>query len=319
MNTEHLRYILAIDQYKSINKAAKSLFITQSALSRILQNVEERIGSTIFERTNRGVEVTNSGEAFLVKIRHMLLEIDKIQNEYFSEYEEPKDTKKLVIGAHKSSPALDAFIQYYNDYCKNGKYINLVFLEKSTDEILQEVSKSNLKIGIIHYLSSKEDEILQSCNDYNLSCNLIDEGKLNAQIRKKHPLATRKEIFIKELKPYTQVVFEDESISEVNVCSNISKFNWQYQGKRIITNSRGDLRSILAYTDGYYLGNSVPQMMLKAQDTVSIPVADYPYTIKTAYVHHNGIEMTEDERIYINCLVELYEKKDMEENKELKK
>ena len=108
MNTEYLRYVLAIDEHQSINKAAKAMYISQPTLSRILQTIEDDAGFTIFRRTNRGVETTDAGKTFIRRVRHMLAEIDQIQKDYFEHDDLPEDTVKLIIGSHRSSPALDA-------------------------------------------------------------------------------------------------------------------------------------------------------------------------------------------------------------------
>lgn len=306
MNTEYLRYILTVDECKSINKAAKRLYIAQPTLSRILLNMEESIGITIFNRNNRGVEVTSEGEVFIKRIKSMLTELDQLENDYFKADDNPDDLSKLIVGAHRSSPALDAFIRYYTEKCKNSMHVNLVFNEEVASDIIEDVGNNILDLGVIHYISSKENEILQKCNDYNLNCILISDDALYVQIKNTHPLAKKKSIKIEDLKPYTHVDFSDDNLSGVNYCSNIAKFNWKVQKKRFLTNSRGALRTFILNSDGYYLGNNAQCELLTLQDTVSIMVEDYPYTVKTAYIYHRNRELTEDERIYLKYLSQIY-------------
>ena len=48
MNVKDYRYIVEIAEQKSISKAAAVLYITQSALTRFLQRVEEELGAALF-------------------------------------------------------------------------------------------------------------------------------------------------------------------------------------------------------------------------------------------------------------------------------
>jgi LysR family nitrogen assimilation transcriptional regulator len=59
-----LRYFLAIVDHGSVSKAALSLFIAQSALSQQIAKLEEELGTTLLQRSSKGVRVTESGLAF---------------------------------------------------------------------------------------------------------------------------------------------------------------------------------------------------------------------------------------------------------------
>ncbi|MBQ3292507.1 MAG: hypothetical protein IJH43_09150 [Mogibacterium sp.] len=110
------------------------------------------------------------------------------------------------------------------------------------------------------------------------------------------------------MKPYLHISFSDEDLSGINYCSNIHAFDWRSQNKRILTNSRGALRSLILNSDGYYLGNNAQCELLGLENSVSIPVLDYPYTIKTAYIYRNERKITEEERIYMKLLRQIFDK-----------
>ena len=62
MDTHRLKYFLRIAEEGSITRAAKVLGIAQPALSRQIRLLEEDLGITLFERTRRGVHLTEEGE-----------------------------------------------------------------------------------------------------------------------------------------------------------------------------------------------------------------------------------------------------------------
>ena len=57
--------ILEVAKEKSITKAASNLFLTQSAVSQKISRTEKELGMSLFERTNRRVELTQDGIAFV--------------------------------------------------------------------------------------------------------------------------------------------------------------------------------------------------------------------------------------------------------------
>lgn len=54
-----LRSVLAVSKYGSVNKAAESLNLSQPALSRAIQIIEDELGITLFERKRSGMEATD--------------------------------------------------------------------------------------------------------------------------------------------------------------------------------------------------------------------------------------------------------------------
>lgn len=63
----HLRDFMAIASSRSLRAAAASLGLTQPAISRSLQELEEELGVPLFERHTRGVVLTPAGEKYLVR------------------------------------------------------------------------------------------------------------------------------------------------------------------------------------------------------------------------------------------------------------
>ena len=61
MTLQQLKYILTIAKYESINEAAKQLFISQPTLSHAIKELENEIGFSIFQRSNKGIIVTPQG------------------------------------------------------------------------------------------------------------------------------------------------------------------------------------------------------------------------------------------------------------------
>jgi DNA-binding MarR family transcriptional regulator len=65
----HLRYFVAVAEELNFSAAARREFVSQQALSRIIQQLEAELGVLLFERTSRSVRLTPAGEAMLAAAR----------------------------------------------------------------------------------------------------------------------------------------------------------------------------------------------------------------------------------------------------------
>lgn len=63
MELEQLKIFCAVANSNSFNSAAAELYISHSTVSRVVKRLEQELGAALFERTTRGVTLTDSGEA----------------------------------------------------------------------------------------------------------------------------------------------------------------------------------------------------------------------------------------------------------------
>lgn len=77
MDIRHLRYFTAVAEERHFTRAAERLGIGQPPLSQQIQQLEREIGSPLFHRLSRGVELTAVGEVFLVDAKAILAMIDQ--------------------------------------------------------------------------------------------------------------------------------------------------------------------------------------------------------------------------------------------------
>ena len=77
MDTRYLRSFLRTADLRSISRAAESLGIAQPSLSQQLLRLEDEVGFKLFNRSARGVTITEAGRIFQEHARHILRGIDQ--------------------------------------------------------------------------------------------------------------------------------------------------------------------------------------------------------------------------------------------------
>jgi LysR family transcriptional regulator, hca operon transcriptional activator len=77
MELRHLRYFIAVAETGSLTEAAEQrLHTSQPSLSRQIRDLEDQVGASLFNRTARGVELTDAGRAFIEHARIALSQVD---------------------------------------------------------------------------------------------------------------------------------------------------------------------------------------------------------------------------------------------------
>ena len=78
LDLRQMRYVVEVAKERSFSRAATNLHVAQQAVSRQVKLVEEALGVQLFERTNRGVELTAAGEAFVQEAQRALNAADRV-------------------------------------------------------------------------------------------------------------------------------------------------------------------------------------------------------------------------------------------------
>ena len=80
LNFNQLRAVVALHEHKNFHRAAKSLSITQPALSLSIQNIEDLVGQTLFDRSYRSVRATDAGQLVIKYAKDILVEFNNLEN-----------------------------------------------------------------------------------------------------------------------------------------------------------------------------------------------------------------------------------------------
>lgn len=111
--TERLDYIIAISEEQNITRAAKRLFISQPALTKYINKLEQEYGITIFDRSSNPITLTESGKLFLEeKIKLSAAEQNLRRKLFLLEWKQP--TLTIGTGVARSSHLLPNLLDVFS-------------------------------------------------------------------------------------------------------------------------------------------------------------------------------------------------------------
>ena len=82
LTLQQLRYITEVVECGSINAASQNLYVSQPALSTAIKDAEQELGIEIFNRSNRGITLTQEGVEFVGYARQVLEQVDLLEARY---------------------------------------------------------------------------------------------------------------------------------------------------------------------------------------------------------------------------------------------
>jgi len=152
MNLRDLQYVIAVAETRHFGKAAQRCYVSQPTLSGQIKKLEESLGVTLFERTNRSVEITPIGDAILGHAR-LMQEQAVVIEQLAREYQDPL-AGPLRIGAIPTlSPYLMPLILV--PLRKQHPQMKLILSEELTDTLLMRLRNHEVDAAL---LATKVDE-----------------------------------------------------------------------------------------------------------------------------------------------------------------
>lgn len=154
MNLRDLKYIIAVAESHHFGKAAQRCFVSQPTLSGQIKKLEDELGVTIFERSNRSVEITPVGETIVAHARQIMEQADAI-TQLARAHQDPL-AGPLRIGAIPTvSPYLMPLI--LAPLKKQYPQMKLVLSEELTDTLLQRLHNHEIDAALLATPVSEPD------------------------------------------------------------------------------------------------------------------------------------------------------------------
>jgi DNA-binding transcriptional LysR family regulator len=199
MELRHIRYFTAAAEELNISRASRRLNVSQPAMSRLIRDLEEELGTALFIRERFGLSLTAAGDKLLV-YAHQILDMC---NEAARVVGSMPDTGNVInVGfiATSISVFLGAALRAFRE---ENPGVVVKIHELSPGDQLKALRKHQIDIALIGKpCGAVRDEF---------ETTVLFEMKLEAVIPATHRLAGRKRISLKELEQDKFVGYSEES------------------------------------------------------------------------------------------------------------
>jgi DNA-binding transcriptional LysR family regulator len=190
VNLHHLRYAVVAADHGSFRRAADTLSLRQSTLSRCIRQLEHSVGVMIFERSSGGVQATPTGRDFLRTARSILEQLDSLVKG--SHYAGRGEAGRLSVGFYTSISAGNLRATLV-DYTNRFSQIDVCLKESSQLRLVTALRNGALDIAIV----TGELPLLET-----QGMPLWSERILLALL-KEHPLASKDVVYWTDLRDQT--------------------------------------------------------------------------------------------------------------------
>ena len=291
MTLQNLRYVVEVANSRSFSKAAKALFMSQSALSTSVKEVEDELGTKIFLRTNRGVILTADGEECLKYCREIIERSDYLLSLYHSRNE----TRTYFSVSSQHLPFAVRAYQELMGSVMPEEY-NAAIRENNTSAVLHDVSSDRSELGVVVFQEEQLELMRRSLFIHDLQFTELADLTVFVFLRKMHPLAASISLSLCDLQEYPFVTYDQDETPNYyteEFCS-ISSFK-----KHIHVSDRATKMLVIRNSDAFSIGVDLPNYNLDKyiEDQISpleahlmsaIPFADLSHPVKVGYLTKNG-------------------------------
>ena len=286
MTLTQLKYVVALSQEQSINEAAKTLFISQPALTSALKALEEELGFDIFTRTKSGISLTERGMEFLGYAKAVLEQYSILEAKFV---EGKKSKRSVSISMQHYSFAVQAFVSTIMQY-RNDEY-DFEICETKTHEVIENVKNQRSELGLIFINDFNERVITRILNDANLQFTPMINCGVYVYLNKKHPLSRKKKLAMKDLEEYPCLAYSQGERKSFYFAEEVLS---TYGYKRIVRASdRATLINLMAGINGYTLGAGVVSEELSQLGVCSVKL-DTTEKITIGYISRKNAVLSEE-------------------------
>ncbi|MBV7531209.1 LysR family transcriptional regulator [Chitinophaga sp. sic0106] len=216
INLQHLKVISAIEKEGSMTRAAETLYISQSALSHHVQELEKKIDAKVFERRNKKLYLTPVGRKMMDTAEVVLTELQKLGHEIQSIKAGNYGTINISTECYTTYNWLPRIITKYHQVHPR---VTVKIADGATRAPLMHLQNGTLDVALV---SKPANEPLDDHPSFKYTPVFQDE--LVVVISKDNPLSKRKLISPKDFREQTLIAYDIED-RENDLIENVLKPN----------------------------------------------------------------------------------------------
>lgn len=221
-----LRAFVAVAELSSFRAAAESIHLSQPALSRRIDKLEQALGVRLFERTTRSVNLTAVGRDFSHKARSVL---DDLENSLLSMQAVAASQLGEVVIACVPSAVYYFLPKVLRDFHEQHPRIRVRIVDDSANGVLESVARGEADFGI-NFIGTQEPEI---------EFNVILKEPFVVACHRQHPIAKQQQVTWRELTKYDFMTVDKSSgnrlLVDLALANSDVRPSWCFEAKHVST------------------------------------------------------------------------------------
>ena len=144
MDLDQLRYFLQVAERQNFTRAAEDLMISQPALSRSIQKLEDEIGQPVFERKSRSVTLTDAGTLLQSRAQQVLTILEDTK----AEITDDGQSGRVRVGA---IPTIAPYFlpQVLRKFSRQHPKATLIVQENTTDALVKSCRQGEIDVAVL--------------------------------------------------------------------------------------------------------------------------------------------------------------------------
>lgn len=254
----------------SFTAAARSLGVTQSAITQHIVKLERATGARLFERRQSGLDLTRAGRR-LYEVTEEIGYLFKLLDERISEYAR-LDSGVLRIAATATRPTME----YMRRFRTNYPNVRLVFIHAGWRECARLLQNREVDIAIMPQPEKQQ----------RMSIKRIGQRRHDAIVCRDHPLSVRGEVSLHELARFPLVIGSVRSFARHRLEAAMELHDVTFADTMHVAASSTAIEAV-AHGLGVTVGYPDPQLLPDALCAVPITELSERYWIVAACPHDN--------------------------------
>lgn len=296
MDLKQLQYLVTCAQAGSFSDAAKTLYSTQSSVSKVIKALEDNLGMQLFERLPRGIRLTVQGQKVYHYACRITNEVEVLENMSANGM-----TKWIRISMNPSSWFADQFVDFYNETYEKNYHFQLT--TAGVRSVMERVRDYMDDIGFVYILSQQKENFLHELAKNKLQfVSLYETDVILYPGRQTELYDLEKETVnlgelegVRFIQNYQDEFFDIGSVNE-------EAFQWKDLDISVLTNSDYIMERMLknskvSNVSGSYLSEN------KAGTAPGIPLNMGDSKVIFGYILHRGEEMDESIQEFLEFLM----------------
>ena len=147
MEIRHLKLIREVARTKSLSKAKDSLYLSQSALSHQLKEVENQLGTQLFHRVNKQLILSTAGKMVLDSAEKVLSELERTERSIKKYISGQSGTIRLATQCYTCYHWLPTLLK---DFKREFPNVEIEILHKNDIDVEEQVMNGEIDVAVIY-------------------------------------------------------------------------------------------------------------------------------------------------------------------------